>query len=84
MRSRQFAWDPSRVWRWIATVVCLGSLATVALVIVRLAPRSPLMIVLVCALAVLTMKLVAWQLQQWFHRWDACQGPRSTPPRRRG
>ncbi len=84
MRSRQFAGDPGRVRRWIATVVCMGSLAAAALVIVRLAARSPLMIVLVCALAVLTMKLVEHRIRRWFDRWGARSVTRTTPPRRRG
>jgi peptidoglycan/LPS O-acetylase OafA/YrhL len=83
MRSRQFAWDPRRVRRWIATVVCLGSLATVALVIPRFAPRSPVAIVLLCALAVLTMKLVEHRVRRWFDRWAARQGPRTRSPKGR-
>jgi len=55
--------------RWIGAVVCLAMLGIAALAIPRLAPRSPIAIALLCALAVLTMKLVERRIRQWFKRW---------------
>jgi hypothetical protein len=69
MPSRQCAGDARRVRRWIGAVVCLATLGIAALVIPRLAPRSPIAIVLLCALAVLTMRLVEHRVRQWFDRW---------------
>ncbi|MFI5339421.1 MAG: hypothetical protein ACHQ7N_06255 [Candidatus Methylomirabilales bacterium] len=80
MRSRQCAWDARRVRRWIGMVMCLATLGVAALVIPRLAPRSPMAIVLLCALAVLTMKLVEHRVRRWFDRWADRQAARATPP----
>jgi membrane protein implicated in regulation of membrane protease activity len=75
--------DARRVRRWIGAVVCLVALGIIAIVIPRLAPRSPLVIVLVCALAVLTMKLVERRVRQGFDRWERRQTVRSAPPKGR-
>ena len=66
--------------RWIGAVVCLAALGIAALVIPRLAPRSPIAIVVLCILAVLTMKLVELRVRQWFERWADRQASRTTPP----
>jgi peptidoglycan/LPS O-acetylase OafA/YrhL len=80
MRSRQRAWDSRRVRRWIGAVVCLVAVGIATQVIPRLAPRSPIAIVVLCALAVLTMKLVERRVRQWFDRWVQRQAARTTPP----
>jgi membrane protein implicated in regulation of membrane protease activity len=69
--------------RWIGAVVCLAVLGFAALVIPRLAPRSPIAIVALCALAVLTMKLVERRVRQWFNYWAARQASRTTDRDRR-
>jgi peptidoglycan/LPS O-acetylase OafA/YrhL len=40
-------------------------------------------IVLLCALAVLTMKLVERRVRQWFQRWEARQAAKVPPPKGR-
>ncbi len=69
MPSRHHAWDAMRVRRWIGAVLCVATLGIAALVIPRLAPRSPIAIVLLCVLAVLSMKLVEHRVRKWFDRW---------------
>jgi len=61
----------------------LIGLAIVVLVVPRLAPRSPIAIVVLCVLAVLTMKLVEHRIRQWFDRWAKREAARTTPPDRR-
>ena len=80
MRSRQYAWDARRVRRWIGAVVCVVAVGIIALVVPRLAPRSPIAIVLLCALAVLTMKLVEHHVRRWFQRWAEREAARNRPP----
>jgi len=53
--------------RWIEAVLCLAMLGIAALAIPRLSSRSPIAIVLLCVLAVLTMKLVERRVRQWFN-----------------
>jgi len=83
MQSRHASRDARRVRRWIGAVVCLAALGIAVLVIPRLAPRSPVAIVVLCALAVLTMKLVERRVRNWFERWADRQASRTTPPDRR-
>ena len=80
MRNRRPAQDARRVRRWIGAVVCVVAVGIIALVVPRLAPRSPMAIVLLCALAVLTMKLVEHRVRQWFRRWAERQAARTRPP----
>ena len=81
MANSQPGQDPRGTRRWIGAVVCMGVVGMIALLVPRLAPRSPLAIVLLCALGVLTMKLVEHRVQQWFRRWADRQTGRSTRPR---
>ena len=69
--------------RWIGAVVFVVGLGIVALVIPRLAPRSPVAIILVCVLGVLTMKLVERRVRRWFDHRAARQraGPTLPPGR---
>ncbi len=59
--------------RWLGAGVVLVLIGGIALVVPRIAPRSPLTIVVLCALAILTMKLVERRLRQWFTVWAARQ-----------
>ncbi len=61
---------------WIIVVLFIGG---IAVVVPRIAPRSPLTIVVLCALAILTMKLVERRVRQWLTVWAARQA--STAPR---
>ena len=74
MRSRPYARNARRVRSWIGAVVCLVALGLGAMVIPRVAPRSPIAIVLLCALAVLTTRLVEHRVRLWFDRWENWQG----------
>lgn len=56
--------------RWLAPAVILALVAGLAWAVGRLLPRSPILILLLCALAVLVMKLVEHRVRQWFRRWD--------------
>jgi hypothetical protein len=53
-------------------------------VISRVAPRSPIVILLSCILGVLAMKLVERRLKRWRQQWDEHEAARnrSTGPRR--
>jgi peptidoglycan/LPS O-acetylase OafA/YrhL len=61
---------------WVVLVLFMGG---IALVVPRFAPRSPLVIVVLCVGAILTMKLVERRLRQWLTAWVARQAP--TTPR---
>ena len=67
--------------RWIGGVICLAVLGIVVLVVPRLAFRSPIAIVLLCTLGVLTMKLVEYRVRQWFNRWGDRPAERTRPPK---
>jgi peptidoglycan/LPS O-acetylase OafA/YrhL len=59
------------VRRWIGLAVLLVIVGIAWVVIPRLGAgvRSPVVIVLLCGLAVLVMKLVERQVHKWFQRW---------------
>jgi cell division protein FtsW (lipid II flippase) len=80
MRNRQAVKDARRVRRWIAALVCVVAVGIIALVVPRLAPRSPIAIVVLCALAILTVKLVEHRVRRWFDRWTNRQAAGPTPP----
>jgi hypothetical protein len=56
--------------RWLAPVVVLLLVSLLAWAAGRFLPRSPLVILLVCVLAVVVMKLVERQVRLWFVRWE--------------
>jgi peptidoglycan/LPS O-acetylase OafA/YrhL len=64
-------WDARSVRRWIGLAVLLVIVGIAWVVIPRLGAgvRSPVVIVLLCGLAVLVMKLVERQVHKWFQRW---------------
>jgi len=51
-------------------------IAGILLVVPRVAPRSPLTIVVLCVLAILTMKLVEHRIRRWFVWWARQQAAR--------
>ena len=73
--------DARGVRRWIGAAVCVAGLGIVVLVVPRFLPRSPLVILLVCALAVLTMKIVEHRVRRWFDRWESRQATKASPRR---
>ena len=75
------AGNGGRTRRWLGVVVYLAALGVVAMVVPRLGSRSPATIVLLCALAVLTMKLVERQIRRAFDRWAEREATRRAGPR---
>jgi len=69
--------------RATGVVVCVILLGIILVLVPRLGPRSPVAIVALCALAVLTMKLVERRVRQWFNYWAARQASRTTDRDRR-
>jgi drug/metabolite transporter (DMT)-like permease len=63
--------DSRRLRRWIGVAVLLliAGIAWVAIPRLGAGSRSPVIIVLLCGLAVVVMKLVERQVHQWFRRW---------------
>ena len=59
--------------RWLGAGVLVILIGGIVLVVPRIAPRSPLTIVVLCALAILTMKLVERRVRQWLTIWAARQ-----------
>jgi len=57
--------------------VAAGALWAVA----RFMPRSPIVILVVCVVGILTMKLVEHRVRDWFDRWESASTGR---PRRPG
>lgn len=74
-------WDTRRVRRWIGGAVLLATGGIVWLAIPRLGLRSPVAIVLLCVLAILTTKLVERQVHRWFQGWAERQARRTVPPK---
>ena len=64
--------------RRIGAIALLVALGLVAALIPRLGVRSPIVILVLCALAVLTMKLVEHRVHQWFQRWAERQARTAT------
>ncbi len=60
------SWHGSR--RWIGAIVCVLLVGLIGLGVSRLTPRSPAAILILCVLAVLTMKVVEHRVHQWFRR----------------
>ncbi len=56
--------------RGLIPVVVLPIVAALVGGITRLAPRSPVVILAVCVLAVVAMKLVEHRVHRWFRRWE--------------
>ena len=76
-------WDAGKVRRWIGLAVLLVIVGIAWVVIPRLGAgaRSPVVIVLLCGVAVVTMKLVERQVHKWFQRWAERQATRIPPPK---
>jgi hypothetical protein len=71
--------DGGTLRRWIDVAVFLLALAAAVWLIPRISPRSPIAILVLCVVAVLTMKLVERRIRQLFRRWAERQAAR--PPR---
>ncbi len=56
--------------RGLIPVVVFPIIAALAWGVTRLAPRSPVVILTVCVLAIVAMKLVEHRVRRWFRRWE--------------
>jgi hypothetical protein len=63
---------------WIGVAVFLAFVGIAAWLVPRVGARSPVAILVLCTLAVLTMKLVERRVQAWFRRWAARQAARAS------
>ncbi len=70
--------------RWIAGAVVIFLVAAASYVVPRLGTRSPLAIVIVCAMAILVMKLVEHRVHRWFRRWEQWSANRPEGSRAKG
>jgi hypothetical protein len=70
--------DERRLRRWIGWAVLVAVLTLAGWLLPRLLPRSPVTILFVCGLAVVTMKLAEHRIRQWVRRFEArdLSGPR--------
>ena len=71
--------DSNSQRRWIGVAVFFLTLGIVLWLVPRLSPRSPIAVVVLCVVAVLTMKLVERRIRQLIRRWAERQAAR--PPR---
>jgi cobalamin biosynthesis protein CobD/CbiB len=75
--------DHRRVRRWIGWAIFVAAVGLAGWILPRVLPRSPIMILILCVLAVLTMKLVEHRIRAWFRRLEARHTAelRRSPPR---
>jgi peptidoglycan/LPS O-acetylase OafA/YrhL len=75
--------DQRGVRRWIGWAILVVSLGLGGWILPRVLPRSPIIILILCVLAVLTMKLVEHRIRAWFRRLEARRAAelRRSPPR---
>lgn len=74
--------DRRRIRRYIGWAVFAAAMAVAGWILPRILPRSPVTIVILCALAVIVMKLVEHRIRSWFRRLDARRAAalNRTPP----
>jgi hypothetical protein len=58
----------------------VATMGLLLVVVSRVAPRSPIVILVACVLGVLAMKLVEGRLKRWRQRWDEHEAARNRPP----
>ena len=75
--------DSRRVRRYMGWVVFAAALAVAGWILPRVLPRSPVVILVLCVLAILVMKLVEHRIRVWFRRLEARRAAelRRSPPR---
>ncbi len=56
--------------RGLVPMVLVAVVGALAWGVTRVAPRSPIVILVVCVLAVITMKLIEHRVRRWFRRWE--------------
>jgi hypothetical protein len=60
-----------RLRRWLGWVIFGAALAVAGWILPRVLPRSPVTILILCVVAVVTMKLVERRIRAWFRRLEA-------------
>lgn len=66
--------------RGVGAVVLLAVVGFALWVIPRLGVRSPVAILVICALGILTMKLVERRVRRWAQRWEEREAARARRP----
>jgi cobalamin synthase len=66
--------------RGVGAVVLVATMALFLVMISRVAPRSPVVMLVACIFGVLAMKLVERRLKRWRQRWDEQEAARNRPP----
>ncbi len=56
--------------RGLVPLVVFPIIAVLGWAVTRVAPRSPIVILAVCVLAVVAMKLVEHRVRRWARRWE--------------
>jgi hypothetical protein len=56
--------------RWLVPGVLVAIVGALAWGLTRVAPRSPLVILATCVLAVVTLKVVEREVRRWFRLWE--------------
>jgi fructose-specific phosphotransferase system IIC component len=79
MPSRPRASPGTFLRRAVGAVVLVATGGIFLVVITRVAPRSPIVILVACVLGVLIMKLVERRLKRWRQRWDEQEAARNRP-----
>ena len=73
--------DPGSILRrGVGAVVLLAVLGFAVWVLPRLGARSPVAILVICVLAILTMKLVERRVRRWFRQWEEREAARARRP----
>ena len=66
--------------RAVGAVVLVATAGLLLVVVSRVAPRSPAVILAAIILGILAMKLVERRLKRWRQRWDELEAARNRPP----
>lgn len=63
--------------RGVGAVVLVATMGIFLVMVSRVAPRSPVVMLVACVLGVLAMKLVERRLKRWRQRWDEQEAARN-------
>ncbi|HSB70140.1 MAG TPA: hypothetical protein VLT62_12470 [Candidatus Methylomirabilis sp.] len=66
--------------RGVGAAVLVAVVGILLIAIPRLGARSPVAILVICVLAILTMKLVERRVRRWAQRWEEREAARNRRP----
>lgn len=66
--------------RGVGAAVLVAVVGILLIAIPRLGARSPVAILVICVLGILTMKLVERRFRRWAQRWEEREATRKRPP----